>query len=164
MARRAQKKIDYTHWTLLQGSALAFGVGTVGISLLPAQHQPETLLRIRGILSAYVDGVQAPGVSSLLNVGIIPVPEGTGTTVLWSPFTDADAPWIWFGSYWLGYEEMVVDVVDVPAITGVRDVIDSKAMRILRNQELQIVFENTAIGGGGTAVNALVMARALSGH
>jgi len=65
--------------------------------------------------------------------------------VLWSPRTDSDAPWIWWTEFALGYEEMVSDTVDVPSMTGYREVIDNKAMWIIRNQEVQIVWENSSI-------------------
>ena len=41
-------------------------------------------------------------------------------------------------------EEPVTDVVDIPVMTAVRRVIDSKAMRKVRNRELQLVIENTS--------------------
>jgi len=94
---------------------------------------------------------------------MILVPEGTGTTVLWSPFTDGDAPWIWVDYHHLGYEEMVIDVIDVPGITSYRSTIDSKAMRIVRNQELQLVAELTNITGTVVA-NITAMVRVLAGQ
>jgi len=69
------------------------------------------------------------------------VPEGTSTTVLWSPVTDSDAPWIWWDTLHLMYEEYVVDVIQSVLTSSARRVIDSKAMRIVRNQELQYVVE-----------------------
>jgi len=97
-----------------------------------------------------------------VTAGLILVPEGTGTTVLWSPFTDGDAPWIWYDSSLLAYEEMVTDVVDIPLMTASRRVIDNKAMRIIRNQEVQFVVENTTIGSAASC-NARVAGRVLSG-
>ncbi len=94
--------------------------------------------------------------------GLIYVPEGTGATVLWSPETDADAPWVYWTSFIIGYEEMVTDVVDVPAISGYREVIDTKAMRIIRNSELQACLQNTTVGTA-MSVNFNASFRALSG-
>ena len=159
--RRGQKKISYTHWTGF-ASSTALAAGTVGANIGAAVHEPETLLRIRGNCMGYLDGPIGPGVFIQVAVGIIIVPEGTGTTVLWSPFTDDDAPWIWTEHFYLGYEEMVIDVVDVPGISSFRSVIDNKAMRIVRNQEFQVVFENTTAGVAGTA-NVAVTGRILSG-
>ncbi len=157
------KKIDTVHWTGFSGSATALSAGASAVTLGPAQHLPETLLRIRGELLAYVDGVQSPaGQFGTFTAGIIQVPEGTGTTVLWSPVVDADAPWIWIDCIALAYEEMVVDAIDVQGLTFGRRVIDSKAMRKLRNTELQAVFENTTIGGALT-MNGTVNGRILAG-
>ena len=160
--RRSGKKIDFVHWAGLQFnfSALAAGVG--GGTLSPAQHDPETLLRIRGNWYAYADGAGAPSRLALLTMGIIIVPEGTGTTVLWSPFTDPDAPWIWTDCLAIGQEEQVVDALSVQAIAGVQRTVDNKAMRIVRNQELQIVVENTTLAGA-ISINTGFAGRVLSG-
>ena len=161
MARRT-KKIDYTHWTGFSGSTLVFSAGVVGLTVATAAHQPETLLRTRGEIVVYPDATQGPGALAVIDVGMILVPEGTGTTVLWSPRTDADAPWLWYGSYHAVYEEMVTDVIAAQDVV-IRDVIDSRAMRIVRNQEIQLVWENTTIGGAVT-VNSAVSGRFLTGH
>ncbi len=160
--RRSGKKIDFVHWTYGDAGAAGLAAGTLGANLFAALYLSETLLRLRGNLYCYADLNQASGVSVSVGVGIILVPEGTGTTVLWSPISDGDAPWIWVEYFSIGYEEMVTDVVDVPGITSFRSVIDNKAMRIVRNQEMQVVFENvTQIGA--MSINALVNVRALAG-
>jgi len=146
--RRGGKKIDSVHWTTAQGFSLSVAAGSVvGILIGAALHLPETLLRIRGEFCCWANGVQTPPLSTLVTAGLIAVPANTGTTVLWRPFTDGDAPWIWIDSYTLVYQEMVTDVIDVQ-LAGVRRVVDSKAMRILRNQEVQLVVENTALETG----------------
>ena len=145
--RRSGKKIDFVHWQAAQVSSPAQSAGAIGVTVAAAQHEPETLLRMRGNAFGYIDGGQAVGGQIVVGMGIILVPEGTSTTVLWAPITDSDAPWIWVDYFRLGYEEMVTDVIDVPVMTGYRTVIDNKAMRIARNQEVQAVFENvTALG------------------
>jgi len=160
--RRSAKKIDFVHWTGFSDTELAFTAGTAAATLAAAQHEPETIMRIRGNIMAYTDGALSPGGLVSLAVGFILVPEGTGTTVLWSPFTDPDAPWIWIECFNVGYEEAVIDVVDVPGITSYRSVIDNKAMRISRNQEVQVVYENTTLDAAMT-VNIAVAGRFLSG-
>jgi len=95
-------------------------------------------------------------------MGVILVPEGTGTTVLWSPSTDADAPWIWVTEFVLAHEELVVDVIDVPGMSSYRERIDNKAMRIIRNQEIQFVIENSTVTSA-LSVNAGLAGRFLSG-
>ncbi len=141
------KKIDTVHWTYGSFDALALAAGTIAVNAFPAQHLPETLLRTRGEVMVYAQGLDAPGVVASLGVGMIQVPEGTGTTVLWSPITDGDAPWIWVDYFIIGYEEKVTDVIAVQELQGARRVIDSKGMRKLRNTELQVVFENASISG-----------------
>ena len=143
--RRGAKKIDTVHWTYGSFSFNAQGAGSPAVNVLSAQHLPETILRIRGSFSGYVDGASAPGKLVGCGLGLILVPEGSGTTGTWTPITDGDAPWLWVSYFELGYEEMVTDVVDVPGISSYREVIDSKAMRHVRNQELQCVLEVATI-------------------
>ena len=160
--RRSGRKIDFTHWAYASGSFAPQGAGTAGLTLLGALHLPETILRMRGYVAGYIDAVQSPGAFVEIGMGLILVPEGTGTTVTWSPITDGDAPWVWASYFLLGYEEMVANVVDVPVMTGFRDVIDNKAMRVVQNKELQLVIENATIGIAAN-VNAGVGIRVLSG-
>ena len=161
MARHA-KKIDYTHWTGNRATFGGFSAGVVAATMFPAIHEPEILLRLRGELVAYLDAVQAPGSLVDVAVGLILVPEGTGATVLWSPIADSDAPWVWYARMSIGYEEMVTDVVQAAALSGMREKIDNKAMRIIRNQELQLVAENVTIFTVA-AVNISVNVRGFNG-
>ena len=107
--------------------SLASG-GTVGVNVFPAQHLPETLLRIRGEWAASFDGALSPSRSGAIAGGLILVPEGTGSTVLWSPITDGDAPWVWWDTFHLMYEEFVTDVVASSQAAARARVIDSKAI------------------------------------
>ncbi len=111
-----------------------------------AQHLPETILRTRGRWSANLEGTKIPGVSVLITLGLILVPEGTSATVLWSPFTDDDAPWFWWDTCVLTYNEYVTDVIASTEVASGRFEIDSKAMRKVRNREVQLVVENTTLG------------------
>ncbi len=114
--------------------------------MLNSSTRRDTILRTRGELVVSVDGTSAPGALALISCGLIIVPEGTGTTVLQSPFTDANADWFWYQQITVGYEEMVTDVVDVPGITSARVPVDSKAMRIgVPDTEVQFVAENTTL-------------------
>jgi len=160
--RRTGKKIDFVHWTTSFASVLGQGSGAAARTLLAAQHLPETLMRMRGESVVYLDGAQAPPQLVIVEVGIILVPEGTGTTVLWSPTADGDAPWIWWDTYFIGHEEYVTDALQSVMINGARRVVDSKAMRIVRNQEVQYVVENTAIIGVEN-INAMCSVRVLAG-
>ncbi len=151
MARRRsgfQKKIDSVFWSLSNGSSVAQSAGSVGVQFASVGTAPTTLMRMRGRVLAYADGAQAPPSGPiLLSMGIIKVPEGTGSTVLYDPAADGNAPWIWFDTIILGYEEMVTDAIDVPVATGQRLIVDNKAMRRIRpDEELQFVVTNTTIG------------------
>ena len=159
------KKIDTVHWTFgsFQATSLA-GTGTAGVTVFPAQHLPETILRMRGEYAAGIEGATGPDVGARLTMGLILVPEGTGTSVLWSPETDGDAPWIWWDVMHLLYDEYVVDVLASAQTPDGRRVIDSKAMRKIRNTELQFVAENQAITGFTSAtVNVAGAVRGLTG-
>ncbi len=160
--RRTGKKIDFLHWTGLNMSFPALAAGTSGATAHASQHLPETMMRFRGNLLAYVDGTEAPPVQAVISVGMIVVPEGTGSTVLWSPFTDDDAPWSWLETFRLGYEEYVTDVISAQAAAVFRAVIDSKAMRIVKNSEVQVVVENTTTQAA-LSVNVAVDGRTLWG-
>jgi len=144
------KKIEQVHWTVGSWASTSMAAGsTLGFNVLAAQHLPETLLRIRGEFAIALNGAQGSGIMAGVTCGLILVPEGTGTTVTWSPSTDGDAPWIWWDTYNLLYEEQVVDTI-AAGLQGVRRVIDSKAMRKVRNTELQFVAENSSISGTPT--------------
>ena len=160
MARGRSRPVN-RHWTGFAGHGAAFMAGTIGILIAPAFYDREMVMRTRGELTVFADGAQAPGGRTQISLGLILVPEGTGTTVLWSPFTDDDAPWFWYWTGMLAYEEMVIDVVDIPGMTSVREVVDSKAMRMMRNQEIQLVAENTTIGAA-LSVNFSLVGRILT--
>ncbi len=166
MADRARhaKKIDTVHWTGAAGQFVGQAAGTAAGNLFPAQHLPETLLRIRGEWAVNLANVATPGTAAQITAGVIQVPEGSSTTVTWSPFTDADAPWIWWDSITLLYAEQVADVIASFMTSSGRRVVDSKAMRKLRNTELQLVIENTTVPGlTAASVNMNFNARVLSG-
>jgi len=160
--RRSGKKIDFTHWRASLLSSANQVAGSVGILASLAQHLPETLLRTRGNLLSWLDLAQNPGTAVFVTAGLILVPEGTGSTVLWSPATDDDAPWFWYESWALGYDEAVIDTIGTPGASVYRTVVDSKAMRIIKNMEVQFVVENTTVGAA-SAVNTMGSFRFLSG-
>jgi len=161
---RHAKKIDTVHWTGGAGQFIAQAAGAAAGLIFPAQHLPETLLRIRGEWAGTLNGALASAVGAQISCGIIQVPEGTGATVLWSPFTDADAPWIWWDTFSFLYREFVTDAAYSVMTSSARRVVDSKAMRKLRNTELQLVIENTTIPGlSATPVDVNLNVRVLSG-
>jgi len=161
--RSFQKKIDTVHWTYGSFATSSLAAGSIAAAMLGAQHLPETLLRVRGEWAALLEGTQTGGQGTAITCGMILVPEGTATTVLWSPVTDGDAPWFWWDTMHLFYEEYVADVV-TSDLAAARRIIDSKAMRKIRNTEVQFVCENTTIGGFTAAsVNVGASARFLAG-
>ncbi len=139
MARRTtgfKKKIEVVHWTYGSFFTSVATGASAAINVLSAQHLPETLLRIRGEWIALLTSGLVDARGAAPTAGLILVPEGTGTTVLWSPITDGDAPWIWWDVMHLAYAEYVVDAVQASQASSGRRVIDSKAMRKVRNMEL----------------------------
>ncbi len=160
--RRGGKTIDSVHWTYGTGGAFALAdTASAAVSMIPAQHLPETLLRIRGEWAATLDGFLAPAASARVTIGVIQVPEGTGTTVLWDPENDGDAPWIFWDVMQLSHEESVIDVMEY-GLGSARRVVDSKAMRKLCNTELQLVIHNASLSNS-PPINAFFAARFLSG-
>ena len=163
MIPRPVKKITNTLWELSNGVSEGLGAGAVGFNFSSAGTQPSTLLRIRGEIVAWIDGASAAAKGVYVSYGIILVPEGSGTTVRFNPQTDANAPWLLYGSGFIGYDEPVADAVDVPGITSFRHVIDNKAMRIIRpDVEMQLVITNTTVAGA-VSVNAAYEMRWLQG-
>jgi len=162
--RRGGKTIDSVHWTYGSFQFIGQGAGAAAINVFSAQHLPETLLRSRGNWSTAISAAQAAGRGISVAIGMIQVPEGTGSTVLWSPITDGDAPWIWWDVMELLYTEQVVDVIaSQNTLSGMR-VLDTKAMRKLRNTELQVVVEQATITGlGGANVDVAGSMRVLTG-
>ncbi len=105
-------------------------------------------MRTRGEVLVGLDSAQSPGASVLISMGMVLVPEGQGTTVIWDPFSDSEAPWFWFKEVTIGYEEMVTDVIANQGIQFARIDVDSKAMRKANvDEEVQMVVTNTTESG-----------------
>ncbi len=151
MANRHVKKMDNLIWGTASGFFNSVSAGSTGILFATSGTLPTTLLRLRGEVLYTLEGASAPGQLIRCTMGIIKVPEGTGTTVLWEPVADSNAPWIWYDQAFLNYTEYVIDVVGSTEAASKRSVVDNKAMRRLRpDEELQIVLENTTIDSAGT--------------
>ncbi len=162
---RPAKKINTTRWTASVPSTFALAAGSVAVNVIPAGAPSETILRTRGTGVAFMDGAQAPsGQLALVSMGLVLVPQGQGTTVIWDPLNDDSAPWFWWQEVIIGYEEMVTDVIDIPGLTSARFEVDSKAMRKGNSdEEVQFVVTNTALNSS-TSVNLAVAFRFLLGH
>jgi len=165
MARRGiTKKISHVRWKALTGIAANLSVGSAGIVALAATEFAETVMRTRGELLVWLDAVQSPGSWVRWGFGLVCVPEGTGTTVIWSPLTDANAPWFAYASGHLAYEEYVTDVVAAQQVQAHRRIIDSKAMRKCPpDMEVQAVFENVTVGNASD-INFAFVGRLLMGR
>ncbi len=148
--RRFAKTIGHTRWQGFSGTAFGLSAGSSAVSVGPSSVQRETIMRTRGNLIAYIDGLVNPAIAIRCACGLAVVPEGTSTTVLWGPLTDQNAPWFWHTIFVVGYEEYVADVIDAPGLSVYREVIDSKAMRKFPpDSEIQLVFEQDTIAGLG---------------
>ena len=147
---RGGKTIDNTRWVAFSLADTLEAAGASAQTFLTSGTMPETILRIRGNVLAYIDATQAPGTFVKVGMGLIIMPEGTGSTVTSSPISDSNAPWLWHIQFALAYEEYVTDVVANQVASGFRGVIDSKAMRRIRpDREVQFVIENVTVGGAG---------------
>ncbi len=160
--RRRGKSINQTFWAFLGANVAAQSAGSQAITFLAAQDLPRTLMRLRGEFLAIFDAAPDVGDQVTVGAGLILVPEGTSTTVLWSPVTDGSAPWIWVDYITLIYEEFNTNVDASQVGAGARRIIDGKAMRRMRNQELQLVVENQT-NGTAQATNTSVNTRILLG-
>ena len=85
-------------------------------------------------------------------------------TVIWDPFNDVNAPWIWYTEVVVAHDEVVTDVLAVDGIASATVEIDSKAMRKgSPDEELQLVIVNGTLGSAG-GVNSSLTGRILLGH
>ena len=77
---------------------------------------------------------------------MIIVPEGQGTTVIWDPFNDVNAPWIWFTEFAVAYEEMVNDVIDVPGMSSMTVLVEHESNTLMpqQNSTTQRRIHNTS--------------------
>ena len=149
-SRGFEKTIEDVRWSGATHAFLAQSAGAIAQTMV-GDGLKETVMRIRGDLVCCPDGAQAPTGLVRCALAALVVQAGSGSTVIQKPVTDPDAPWLFYESWVLGYEEMVVDVIDVPSLSGFRKTIDSKAMRILREgREVQLVFEQLTLN---TAMN-----------
>ncbi len=123
----------------------------------------DTIMRTRGQLMCWIDGLEAPAVAVLVSVGLQVVPGGTGATVISNPFSDENADWFYFSEFVLGYEEYVVDAIQATHLSSYREIIDNKAMRIGNpDTEVQMVVVNTTINGAAS-INVTLSGRFLLG-
>ncbi len=163
-ARGRAKRIDTVRWQATNVNGLALGAGSQALTMLAAGAPSETIMRTRGNGVVFVDGATAPGKLVLVSMGLVLVPEGQGTTVIWDPLNDDNAPWFWWSEQIIGYEEKVTDVIADQGLSVARFEVDSKAMRKANvDEEVQFVVTNTTIDAA-VSINISVAFRLLMGH
>ena len=163
-SRGFQKVIDSTRWDGSSHVFLAQVAGATAQTFI-TDGLVETLMRIRGEIVVTMDGALSPGRLIDVAVGLLVVQAGSGTTVIQKPITDADAPWLLYERFVVGYEEPVTDVIDMPGLTVDRRIIDNKAMRILREgREVQLVVEQASLDGADEVNITLVHRTLLGSH
>ncbi len=163
--RRPAKKIDNLRWTGgVVSSFSGITAGSNALTVLSASPPRETIMRTRGEVLVSLDSASAPAKSALISMGLVLVPQGQSTTVIWDPFNDSEAPWFWFKEVTVGYEEMVIDVIAIQGMQFARIDVDSKAMRKANvDEEVQLVVTNTTVVAA-TTVNVVAAFRFLLGN
>ncbi len=159
---RPEKSIDVIRWAGSNHQFAALAAGASAQTYI-TDGNTETILRIRGELMAWVNGIQTGAVLAEIAVGALVVQAGSGTTVIQEPIDEDKAPWLFYERFVLGYEEMIADAIQVGQLSGVRIVVDNKAMRILRpGREVQLVVQNFTLNGA-VPVNVNFTSRVLLG-
>ncbi len=147
------------------GAFFGITAGTTALVIASPTQFRDTIMRTRGQITAYVDGALATSKATLITIGMIVLQEGVVAAAgAPDPFSDGNADWFFYTQFLLGYEEVVVDVVDVPKITGYREVIDSKAMRkAAPDTEVALIVASDTVSGS-VAANVHVSGRFLLGQ
>jgi len=159
-ARTAGRRADL-RWTLGNAAFSAVGATSAASTIVIAGNTSQTIMRTRGSLVAWLNDTTAPGVHIRVGVGFLLAQSGVGTNVFSAPLDDGDAPFFWYETFSLAYEESVTDVIAVDGISSYRSEINSKAMRVLRpDQEVQCVVQQETVGSSGT-INIGITARFL---
>ncbi len=157
-ARSGGRRADL-RWTKGAFAFNALGATSTSGVIVAAGNTSQTMMRVRGELLVYLDGTQAPG--TFLRVAIGMLIQQAGVTATSVPLSDGEAPFFWYESFALAYEEAVTDLIAMPGLAVFRKTIDGKAMRVLRpDQEIAVVVEQATIGSSGS-INGDVEARFL---
>ena len=156
------KVIDNVFWTAAFPNSLALTAGSDSLAVITTLLRPQTILRVRGNTVVWIDGVPDAGDAVTVTQGLIVVSEGVSVSNL--PLTDPLAPWLWWDSCTVGFEEgNTGDAGGYSGLTSYRAIVDSKAMRRMRpEQDLRWVVEATTLGTA-QAVNVSTALRILSG-
>ena len=152
--RRSGRVIDKVRWTgdvLIGHAGLAAGSAATELYALGDQEDSVTVMRARGLVTAWMDAAGAPGRVVQVAIGVRVAAKGTGSTVGIASLTEAEGDWMIWQTATIGYEEMVTDVVSVQGLTLYRFEIDSKAMRRMKpGEELQFVVAQATLQASGS--------------
>ena len=163
MPRRSSRSGGKTRyeWTPAFGESVALAAGAAVAFLLGTATQSETVMRVRGELLLSLDG-PADLDSTVAGWGIMVLPPGAvagGVTAV--PSTDGEADWLAYGRVPLRAEQLASGS---DAQWWSRVMVDSKAMRRLREaDELALVVENATLAGG-VGMNVTFGLRILTGE
>ncbi len=121
--------------------ALAAGVGSA-VQLSPVTF-PRTMIRIRGEVFIEIDGAASDGELVLVTCGLVWHQQDVAITGQ-SPFSDADASWVWWSGHCLSGEGVTEGNAGIGR--SIRVPVDNKAMRkVGPDDELTFVAENTSL-------------------
>ena len=162
MARGASgRRTDY----IWNGTGVGLSISSGGSQLSDITGQfgaAGTIFRVRGELLASIDS-PTDGAKVLITAGIIRITEeqlAVGITAVPNPLADLDADWLWHGFVPL----MFVTPDAASGEAAGRLVIDSKAMRKMRQGELLgMVVDSNALTGTD-AVDIVFGVRILFGN
>ena len=145
-ARGRSSIVAHKEWSSGDDTASAIDIAeqTVtlgGVGLAPTEA--VTLLRTRGSLGIQLDaGAVDERALIVFGITIVNVTAFTaGVAAVPSPVSEPDANWIWMGDVWLSsHAEAAIS----DTFLGQRLVIDSKAMRKIKPDEVQIIVGEVA--------------------
>jgi len=161
-SRLARRWLEFSTGTafMAQGNAT-----TVALVIASPSINKDTVMRTRGVVTGYVDGALATSRASLITIGMIVLQEGVVAAAgAPDPFLDGNADWFYYTQFLLAYEESVTDVISVQAVSGYREVIDSKAMRkSMPDTEIAVVVANDNVSTG-VQTNVHIAGRFLVGQ
>ena len=149
MARRSSGgHRQHLEWGLWGASLLALAAG-VGGTILTTFGLASTILRIRGQVLVYLDGLGTTGELVKVGLAISKLPEDASSTLL-APITDPAADYLWHNVVHVGYEENVFNEFS-QSVSAVCIDIDSKVMRRMRTgDQLSFVAENVTVGAAAS--------------
>jgi len=134
-------------WTGGLASFAALSAGSSAVAVLTQGNTSQTLMRVRGNVLANVEGAEAQGDSAEIGISLLLGQAGLGAAEIEStPLGDPDAPFIWYTRFVLAAVGTGAD--DALGGRVYREVVDNKAMRVIRpDQELYVVVESLTISG-----------------